>query len=630
MEKELYRLFKRVVDTASVEFYLINTEGRFGYVNEAAVKSLGYSEAELLSLHIADVDLTLGPGFADFFPEIRRQGSLQLETSHRTRDGRLVDKDVSAVHISLDSHGYISVFARDITERKQMERALRESEEQYRELFESASDIIQIVRPDGHFLFVNPAWRATFGYSEEEVAKLTIFDLIDPDCSDHCLDTFRNVIAKGRLEKIETVFVTKGGEKVILQGSANCRYLSGEPQFARCIFRNVTEEKKLQAQLLQSQKMEAVGRLTSGVAHDFNNLLTTILSYSELSLMRLAKEDPLAEALRAIRDAGIRGAALTRQLLTFSRHQVVDVRVIDLNAMVTNLSKMIRRLIHPDINFIVAVAASPARILADLHQIEQVLLNLAINARDAMPNGGELTVACGEEIIDKEEFSSFASIEPGHYVVLTVQDTGEGMSKAVQEQIFEPFFTTKAQGKGTGLGLATAYGIVKQHSGYIVVESEPGAGTTFRLYFPMARAPVDSVVSEAVREVLRGSETILVVDDEPEILGVVRHSLEPMGYKVLEAASTREALRIVGQEGVKIDLLLVDVIMPGMNGRELAEKVQSMQPAAQVLFMSGYTDSMLDAYGVSQARCNFISKPLAPGELAAKLRKILDQSFRAG
>jgi len=624
-DKELYRLFKRVVDTASVEFYLLNAEGRFGYVNQAAAKSLGYSEEELLALHIADVDLGLGPDFPSCFLALKGQDGLQRETTQRTRDGRLVEKDLSLNYLILDSVGYLSVFARDISERKRMENALRESEEQYRELFENASDLIQIVRPDGRFLFVNPAWLETFGYSREEVARLTIFDLIDPECAGHCQETFQNVIRAGRVERIESSFVAKSGAKVILQGSANCRYEKGEPRFARCIFRNVTEEKKLQAQLLQSQKMEAVGRLTSGVAHDFNNLLTTILSYSELYLMRLPQEDPLAEALRAIRDAGTRGAALTRQLLTFSRNQVVDVRVIDLNRVVSDLGKMIRRLLHPDISFSLEVAPEPTRILADPHQIEQVLLNLVINARDAMPNGGELTVACGEELLEAPEFSNFASIAPGHYVVLTVRDTGEGMSKEVQEQIFEPFFTTKPQGKGTGLGLATAYGIVKQHSGYIVVRSEVGSGALFRLYFPMVQAPVESVVSEAVFKVLQGRETILVVDDEPEILEVVRLSLEPLGYEVLVAASGREALRIAGEKGRGgIELLLADLIMPDMNGRKLAEKMRLLHPAAKVLFMSGYADSMLAEFGVSPAPANFISKPLAPGELATALRRILD------
>lgn len=624
-EKELYLLFKRVLDKASVEFYLINAEGRFGYVNPAAVKNLGYSEEELLSLHLADIDFKIGPAFPSCLHDLKEQGRLQFETTHHTKDGRVVEKDVNAVYLTFGSQDYVSVFAVDISERKQMEMALRESEERYRDLFESASDLIQIVRPDGRFLFVNPAWRATFGYSEDEVAQMTVFDIIDADCASHCLRTFQSVIASGQAEMIEANFVAKSGEKVSIKGSANCSYdEKGNPQFARCIFRNVTEEKKLQEQLLQAQKMEAVGRLTSGVAHDFNNLLTTILSYSELYLMRLPSEDPLAEALRAIRDAGLRGAALTRQLLTFSRHQVVDVRVIDLNFALANMGRMILRLIHPDINFSVEVSDSPATILADLHQIEQVVLNLAINARDAMPNGGKLTISCVEEVLEKNEFSKFESIEPGHYVVLDVTDTGEGMSKSVQEQIFVPFFTTKAQGKGTGLGLATAYGIVKQHSGYIVVQSEVGAGTTFRIYFPKAQAPADAVVSDKVLDALDGSETILVVDDEPDILDVVSRCLEPIGYTVLRASSSKEALEVAAEQRNRIDLLLTDVIMPGMNGHELVEKAQRIIPGLKVLFMSGYIDSMADGCGTSTARRNFISKPLAPGELATKLRKILD------
>jgi PAS domain S-box-containing protein len=622
--QELYTLFKRIVDTASVEFYLINAEGRFAYVNQAAVRSLGYSEAELLGLSLADIDPEFGLRFTQLWPEWKKQSSLQFETTHRAKSGQVVQKEVNAVCVTLGATEYICAFVRDITERKRMEAALLESGEQYRDLFESASDLIQFVRPDGRFLLVNPAWRATFGYSAEEVEQLSIFDLIDPDCKDHCQGTFQHVLEHGRVDRIETTFVAKNGDRIMIQGAANCQYENGKPQVTRCIFRNVTEEKRLQAQLLQSQKLEAIGRLTSGVAHDFNNLLTTILSYSELYLRRLPASDPLADALRAIRDAGIRGAALTRQLLTFSRHQVVDVRVIDLSSVVSGISPMIRRLIDPGLHFTVETAPSgQCRILADQHQIEQVLLNLAINARDAMAAGGVLTISCVEEILEQDEFSKFDNIAPGRYVVLVVSDTGEGMPIEVQEHIFEPFFTTKGQGKGTGLGLATAYGIVKQHSGYIVVQSELGKGTTFRLYFPRVEAPVEAAVTSAALEVLHGSETILVVDDEPEILAVIRHSLESMGYTVLTAAAAAEAVHLVEEGENKIDLMLTDVIMPGMTGHVLAARVQAIDPRIRVLFMSGYTDSMLEEHGVSRTHANFIGKPLSPGELAIKLRKML-------
>lgn len=622
--QELYTLFKRIVEMASVEFYLINAEGGFGYVNQAAARNLGYSEAELLALNLADIDPEYGPRLRQLWPEWKSQGNLRLETSHRTKSGQAVQKEVDAVYLTLGAIGYICAFARDITERKRMETALLESGEQYRDLFESASDLIQFVRPDGRFARVNPAWRTTFGYSEEEVEKLSLFDLIDPDCTNHCMETFQRVLEQGQVDRIDTAFVAKNGDKIMIQGAANCRYENGRPQMTRCIFRNVSEEKRLQAQLLQSQKLEAIGRLTSGVAHDFNNLLTTILSYSELYLRRLPASEPLADALRAIRDAGIRGAALTRQLLTFSRHQVVDVRVIDLSSVVSGISPMIRRLIDPGLHFMVETAPSgQCRILADQHQIEQVLLNLAINARDAMADGGVLTVSCVEETLEKDEFSKFDNIAPGRYVILVVSDTGEGMTKEVQEHIFEPFFTTKPQGKGTGLGLATAYGIVKQHSGYIVVQSEPGTGTTFRLYFPKVEGQVEAAVTGVALEVLQGSETILVVDDEPDILAVIRHSLEAMGYTVLTTASASEALHLVEEGREKIDLVLTDVIMPGMTGHGLATKVQAVDPRIRVLFMSGYTDAMLEEHGVSRTHANFISKPFSPGELAIKLRKML-------
>ena len=622
--QELHILFKRIVEMASVEFYLINAEGRFGLCEPGRSQKSWLFRGRASWFILADIDPEFGPRVGQLWPEWKRQGNLHLETTHRTKSGQMVQKEVDAVCVTLGATDYICAFVRDITERKRMETALRESGEQYRDLFESASDLIQFVRPDGSFFMVNPAWRATFGYSAQEVEQLTIFDLIDSDCTNHCMETFQRVLEQGRVDRIETAFVAKNGDKIMIQGAANCRYESGKPQMTRCIFRNVSEEKRLQAQLLQSQKLEAIGRLTSGVAHDFNNLLTTILSYSELYLRRLPESDPLADALRSIRDAGIRGAALTRQLLTFSRHQVVDVRVIDLGSVVSGLNSMIRRLIGPGIHFTVENApGGQGRILADQHQIEQVLLNLAINARDAMSDGGILTISCLEEVLEQDEFSNFGNIAPGRYVVLVVSDTGEGMSTEVQEHVFEPFFTTKPQGKGTGLGLATAYGIVKQHSGYIVVQSEPGKGTTFRLYFPKVEAPVETAVTSAALEVLQGSETILVVDDEAEILAVIRHSLESMGYTVLTAPSAGEAVRLVEEGREKIDLMLTDVVMPGMNGHGLAARVQAVAPRIRVLFMSGYTDSMLEEHGVSRTHANFISKPLSPGELAIKLRKML-------
>ena len=619
---ELYALFKGVVDEASVEFYLIGQDGRFGYVNEAAASSLGYSRSELLTMGLSDIDPDLGHGLREYLEDLKRRQRQHIETRHRTKDGRCVDKEIDGVFLSMGGRDYVCAFARDITKRNRMEAALRESEERYRDLFECASDLVQIVRPDGRFVVVNPAWRATFGYSEEEVSRLTIFDLIDPDCKGHCWQTFAEVLAKGRVERIDTSFKAKNGERIMIQGSANCSYENGVPSLVRCIFRNVTDEKQLQAQLLQSQKMEAVGRLTSGVAHDFNNLLTTILSYSELFLKRLPEGDPLTEALRTIRDAGIRGAALTRQLLTFSRHQVVDIRAVDLAATVESMATLVKRLIPPDIHFAVEAKGCDARILADQHQLEQVLLNLVINARDAMANGGTLIVSCTAECREQGMATLCGDLLPGRYAVLSVADTGEGMSREVQAQIFEPFFTTKAQGKGTGLGLATVYGIVKQHSGHLLVESSPGQGTVFRIYFPLVEAPVETVVVGGVLDRLEGSETILVVDDEPEILEVVRRLLEPLGYTVLTAASAREALE-VAEQGAQLDLLLADVIIPGMNGTELAKRLLVGRPGMKVLFMSGYTDAVLEEQGIAWGGCNFISKPLSPGKLAGRLRKVL-------
>lgn len=386
------------------------------------------------------------------------------------------------------------------------------------------------------------------------------------------------------------------------------------------------EQKKLQAQFIQAQKMESVGRLASGIAHDFNNILSAIIGYSELALLNLPGDHVLKEQLKIINQAGEKAAELTRQLLAFSRQQVLEMKVLDLKAVIRQMVKMLRRMIGEDVTLELNLKAAPSTILADQNQIEQMLMNLTVNARDAMPQGGSLIIETSNVIIDEKFAQQRPEMKPGAYVMIAVSDTGTGMSSEVQEKIFEPFFTTKAMGKGTGLGLATVYGIVKQHNGFIYVYSEPGSGTTFKIYLPLVTAHVTATASnrEAV-PLVAGTETVMVVDDELSIRRLAGDILRPLGYQVLEASNGLEALEVTRSRSENIHVVLTDVIMPGMNGKDLAHSLQLERPGIKVIFMSGYTDDMIVHHGVLNKGVNFIQKPVTPSVLTKKLREVLDQ-----
>jgi signal transduction histidine kinase len=384
------------------------------------------------------------------------------------------------------------------------------------------------------------------------------------------------------------------------------------------------EKEKMFAQLLQSQKMESIGLLAGGIAHDFNNILTTILGYSELSIITMSKEDPLRPQMEAIHAAGEQASELTRQLLAFSRKQMMETKVINLNTLIKNITKMLGRLIGENIELQLDLKEQIANIKADPGQIEQVLMNMAVNSRDAMPHGGRLSIRTADVFLDEEETAKHTGMGPGVYVMLSIEDTGEGMTEEVQEEIFEPFFTTKARGKGTGLGLATVYGIVKQHNSYIYVDSEPGQGTIFSIYFPVTE-------EEALERELalpkpdsfrRACETVLVADDNASIRSFVTDTLTPLGYTCLTAANGKEALQLARTSRETIDLLLTDVVMPGMHGPELAILLKKQSPDSKVIFMSGYM-SNVDFSEIIARSDAFLQKPLTPTKLLNKLGEVL-------
>ncbi len=514
----------------------------------------------------------------------------------------------------------------DITGRKQAEEALTRSELLFRSLIENALDLIAVVASDGAIRYVSPSVERILGYDPARVGDLNVFDLIHPDDLAEGKENLRRALETG------TRFEQVGLRVRRSDGSWRTLSMMGKPSppdVGTCGLiinaRDVTEGRALEEQLRQSQKMEAVGRLAGGIAHDFNNLLTAILGYAEIAAGRLKPEDPSWLDLSEIVKAAQRAADLTRQLLAFSRKQVLELRVIDLNRVVTTTHKMLRRLIGEDVELVLSLKKRLGSVKADTGQIEQVLLNLAVNSRDAMPKGGTLTIETSEIELAESYSTLHFDVPPGPYVVLAVSDTGTGMDAKTLSHVFEPFFTTKEAGKGTGLGLSTVYGVVKQSGGHVTAYSEPGVGTTFKIYLPRVEdAPETDHGSSAPAALAGGTETILVVEDEEAVRRLACRALEAQGYTVLSAAGAREAIRLCEEHAGKIHLMLTDVVMPGVSGRDLARSAAAIRPSLRVLFMSGYTDDAIVHHGVLDAGTPFLQKPFTPRSLAQKVRWVLD------
>jgi PAS domain S-box-containing protein len=515
---------------------------------------------------------------------------------------------------------------RDITERKQAEMTLRRSEASYRSLILGATYGIFRSSLDGKFLTVNPALAAMLGYgSEAELLGANLLGDIsqDADAGAELLQQYRR---NSRIDGVEAQWRRKDGKglRVRLSGRAVLDE-QGTLEGFEVIAEDVTQRQRLEEQLRQAQKLESIGRLAGGIAHDFNNLLTIINGYGQLLLGRADLGDPMHSHLSEIMKAGERAASLIRQLLTFSRRQVLSPQVLDLNAVISNMDKMLCRLIGEDIDLVIVLGPDLGRVKVDRGQIEQVVLNLAVNARDAMPQGGKLTLETVNAELDEAYARCHVTTAPGRYVMLAVSDTGVGMDAETRAHAFEPFFTTKEGGKGTGLGLATVYGIVKQSGGHIWVYSEPGQGTTFKIYFPrVEEAVAPREVQELQAALLRGVETILLVEDDEAVRPLVRAVLGSHGYTVLEASRGEDALATCQHHAGPIHLLLTDVVMPGMSGGELAKRLATLYPQMKTLYMSGYANGGIAHRGVLEPDAAFLQKPFTPDALARKVAEVLN------
>ncbi|MGH9943517.1 MAG: PAS domain S-box protein [Pyrinomonadaceae bacterium] len=642
---ESERHLRMIVETEPECVTLLDIEGRLRDVNPAGLHMI---EAE-------SADQVLGQPFVSLVAPKHRAAVVELIESvlggqERTLQFEVVSLKGSRLWVEKhaaplrdgDEHvaGVLAV-TRDITESR------RAVEEQRRliTLIENTPDFISLATLEGRVQFINQAGRRLVGLGgDSELATLSIPELVNQEDA-RLLGEITEANRQGRSWEGEirlTHLAT--GEAVLAEVRAfpvlDAR--TGQPTALAAVCRDLRERRRAEQelaakdeQLRQSQKMEAVGKLAGGIAHDFNNMMTAVIGYANLTLRRLPTDDPLRRNVQEIIKAAERSAALTRQLLAFSRKQVLQPKAFDLNLTVREMNRLLHRLIGEDVEMVTTPAPWLHQVMADPGQIEQVIVNLAVNARDAMPGGGRLFIETANVEFDgTEEAAQQFGVSPGRYVRLRVTDTGTGMDAETRARIFEPFFTTKEVGKGTGLGLSTVYGIVKQHGGYITVESAPGRGTTFDLYLPPAEGWPDeeaSGVAAASREApepLRGTETVLVVEDEPTLRDIARELLELYGYRVLLAPDGRAALSACGQMGEEpVHLVITDVVMPGMSGPELARRLRALRPEMKIIYMSGYTDDAIVRHGVLDAAgVAFLQKPFTPDELARKVRQILDES----
>jgi PAS domain S-box-containing protein len=632
-ERRYWEMFENCTDA----IYVHDLSGRYMMVNQAGEDLIGYSRAEILRMSIFDV--IPQDQFNKIGEKLRKKLANHSPTIYEvdaiTKDGRRLSVEVSSRLIfENDVPVGVQGTVRDVTERRRAEAELRASEERFRDLIENAKDIIFTCDMSGNFTSLNRAGQELTGYSNEEALKMNFAEVVTPG---H-LDKTRQMLSRKAVADVATVYeleiITKSGGRAELEVSSRTILDEGKAVGVQGVARDITERKRMQdalrasqIQLEQSQKLEAIGRLAGGIAHDFNNLLTAILGYSDLSLRHLDPGTPVARHVEEVKKAAQLASSLTRQLLAFSRKQILEPKLLDLNHVIRDMNKMLHRLIGEDIQFEINLGPDTGRVMADPGQIEQVLLNLVVNARDAMPGGGCITIETANVYLDDDYAEGHPPSKRGDYVMLAISDTGKGIDAQTLGRIFEPFFTTKEIGKGTGLGLSTVYGIVKQSSGFVCVESELDLGTTFKVYLPKLTASVE-VEEPAVSQpaFARGTGTVLLVEDDTTVRRMTAEFLELAGYKVLESGNCNGALEIARSYEGEIHLLMTDVVMPLMGGRELAEQLAKLCPEIRVLYVSGYMDDAMVRHSIIDKDIAFLQKPFTAEGLVQKVFEVLQST----
>ncbi|MEK7315010.1 MAG: PAS domain S-box protein [Candidatus Eisenbacteria bacterium] len=636
--------YRQIFESTPQPMWILDLETlRFLAVNDAAISRYGFARAEFLSMSAGDLAWSEGSTREHAGPTMTPlSGHHAGIRQHRRRDGGLLEVELSTHPIDFGKRAAILVAAQDVTERRRAEGALRRSEEYRRAIIETEPACVKVVGSTGALLDMNPAGLAMLeAASLEEGAKQSLLDYVLPEYRRQFAELHERVMqgGSGHLEfEIEGL---KGTRRTLETFAVPLRDEAGGVTALLGVTHDVTQRKReaaererLQTQVLQAQKMESIGRLAGGVAHDFNNMLGVILGHAELAMRDTAPGSELSAELSGILRAARRSSDLTHQLLAFARKQTVAPRVINLNQGIGDVLAMLSRLLGEEIRLIWSPATNLWPVRFDPAQIDQILVNFAANARDAIAGIGTLTIETSNQVVAPTARDSFVGCDrgrpgmPGEYVVLTVHDDGRGMTPEVLEHVFEPFYTTKELGQGTGLGLATVYGIVRQNGGCIEVSSAPGAGTTFRVYLPRAEgAVVDSTGDPFTdpADTPRGrGERILLVEDEPSLLALDRTMLEELGYSVLAAETPSEALRLASGAGEAINLLLTDVILPEMSGRELAHRLTEVSPGLRCVYMSGYTADVLAPNGHLEPGVRFLAKPFTMGDLATKVRAALE------
>ena len=637
--KESEEKYRNIFENAVEGIFQTTPEGRYISVNPAFARMIGYDSPEEMIQDIADIGQQ---GYVNPEDRIRYKGIIEkqgiierFEMQHYRKDGDKIWVSIYARAVK-DVTGTVLYYEgtiEDITERKLAETSLRNSESKYRELHEASRDGIVTVDVTGKITTFNKSFKVMLGYADEEIRSLTREDItperwhnIEAQILKEQLSTrgYSDIYEKEYRKKDGTVFPVELRTYLIND-------MGDKPTGYWSIVRDITERRRteedrilLEAKFRQSQKMEAIGTLTGGIAHDFNNILTALIGYGSLLQMKMDKDDPLRVYVDQILTSSEKAANLTQSLLAFSRKQVMEFKPHRVKNIITAMEKLLKRLLTEDIELKVMLADEDATIMADITQMDQVLMNLATNARDVMHRGGTLTIETKEVGLDTVFTMSHGYGQEGTYVLISVSDTGCGMDKETKEKIFDPFFTTKDVGKGTGLGLSIVYGIIKQHNGYIDVQSEPDQGTTFYIYLPSVKTKTEEV-KPSLPAIQRGTETILLAEDNPAVRNLVKEVLTASGYSVIEVANGEDAIHAFAEQKDAATLMILDVVMPKKNGKEVYEEIKKTCPDIKVLFMSGYTGDVVLDKGVHGDAANFISKPLLPDELLLKVREILDR-----